>query len=179
MPYSATPRPSSALAGSRRTCCRCGSRRTRSRSRPPSRRPGIRPISHGGQQVRQAFGPDAQLHEPVGVAFGVVQRDADVLAQLAGHVVGLRLLDSRARRPAAAAGTRRTGDSGSSLSAKLVYEELVVCSAPSPSKDVQVLHLQHVGKLLQPLLRLTPASRSRECRRPPRLCSGSARRTVP
>ena len=103
---------------------------------------------HGRQQRLKARGADAQLHEPVGIALGVAQGHADVLAQLAGDLVGLRVLDQAvdalqqlAELVALVGGVlaqlkvavRRVGDGHRAVAVE----------------DVEVLDLQRVGKLLQ------------------------------
>ena len=103
---------------------------------------------HAVQQILQTRRADADLHEAVGVAIGVVQRHADVLAQLAGYLVVHRLLHHRVRP----------------LEQLLELEGLVLGvitqrevrigrvrghQAAGRVEDVDVLDLQRVGQRLQ------------------------------
>ena len=106
---------------------------------------------HALKQRGKALRADAQLHEAVGVALRVMQRHADVLAQIARHLVGLRLLDHEVHA------LQQLAELVALLGRILAQHEVRVGGVRGLQhalavEHVQVLHLQHVGQLLELVL---------------------------
>ena len=108
---------------------------------------------HARKQILKARRANAELHEAVGDTRIVVERHADVLAQLAGDLVGHRILDH------AVNALEQLPELVALVGGVLAQHEVGVRGVGRGQRaraveHVHVLDLQHVGELLQLLTRL-------------------------